>query len=108
MGVVPIPHTSVTPRNASDLKRLGTFIKWTTDDPPMLARLHDDIVRLVREGGISGLAVFANDMRVIQRIAKTSGARWHDLVSHMVEEMAQKGIAFPVPDDVLRYIKSFM
>jgi hypothetical protein len=108
MVFVPMPHTSVTPRNAADLTRLGTFIKWTTNDPPMLAKLHDAIVRLVRDVGASGLVVFANDVRRIQRVAKTSGVRWHDVVDHIVKEMAQEGVAFPVPDDVLRYIKGFV
>lgn len=107
MGFVPMPHTSVTPHSAADLTRLGVFIKWTTNDPPTLARLHDAILRLVEEVGISGLAVFANDMRVAQRTAKTFALEWHDVVNHMIEEMAQKGVAFPVPDDVLRYIKAF-
>ena len=30
MGFIPMPHTSVTPHGAADLKRLGTFIKWST------------------------------------------------------------------------------
>jgi hypothetical protein len=108
MGFVPMPHTSVTPHSAANLTRLGVFIKWTTNDPPTLARLHDAIVRLVEGVGISGLAGFANDMtRTEQRVAKISGVRWHDVVNHIVKEMAQEGVAFPVPDDVLRYIKAF-
>lgn len=43
MGFVPMPHTSVTPHSAANLTRLGVFIKWTTNDPPTLARLHDAI-----------------------------------------------------------------
>jgi len=107
MCFVPMPHTSVTPHSAADLTRLGVFIKWTTNDPPTLARLHDAILRLVEDVGISGLVVLANDMKAVQRAAKTSGLRWHDVVNHIIDEMAQEGVAFPVPGDVLRYIKAF-
>lgn len=104
MGFVPMPHTSVMPHNATDLKRLGTFIKWTTKDPAMLATLHEAIVRLVEEVGISGLVEIANSARMTARVAKTFGGTWHDIV----KQAAQDGVAFPVPDDVLRYIKGFM
>ena len=104
MGFVPMPHTSVTPHNTADLKRLGTFIKWTTNDPAILATLHDAIVRLVEQVGISGLIEIANSVKMTARVAKTFSGTWHDIV----KQAAQDGIAFPVPDNVLRYIKRFM
>ncbi len=104
MGFVPMPHTSVTPLGTADLKRLGTFIKWTTNDPPTLATLHDAIVRLVEQVGIFGLVEIGNSVKMTERVAKTLGGSWHDIV----KQAAQDGAAFPVPDDVLRYMKGFM
>jgi hypothetical protein len=104
MVFFPMPHTSVMPHNAPALKRLGTFIKWTTNDTVVLATLHDAIVRLVEQVGISGLVEIANSVKVTERVAKTFGGSWHDIV----KQAAQDGVAFPVPDDVLRYIKGFM
>src|SRR2546430_113210 len=62
--VFPIPHTSVVPRHGADLKRLGTFIKWTTNDPGTLATLHNAVIRLVEEIGISGLVEVANSVKM--------------------------------------------
>jgi len=104
MGFIPMPHTSVMPHNAADLKRLGTSIKWTTNDPAMLATLHDAIVRLVQEVGISGLVAIAKSVKMTERVAKTFGGSWRDIV----KQAAQDGVSFPVPDDVLGYIKGFM
>lgn len=103
MGLVPMPHTSVMPHNATDLKRLGTLIKWTTKDPATLATLHDGIVRLVEQFGNSGLVEIANSAKMTARVAKTFGGSWHDIV----KQAAQDGVAFPVPDDILRYMKGF-
>jgi len=104
MGFVPMPHTSVTPHSAGDLKQLGTFIKWTTNDPATLATLHDAIVRLVEQIGISGLVEIGNSVKMTERIPKTFSGSWHDIV----KQAAHDGVAFPVPDDVLRYMKGFM
>ena len=104
LGFVPMPHTSVTPHSAGDLKRLGTFIKWTTKDPATLATLHDGVVRLVEQVGISGLAEIAESARMTERVAKGFGGTWHDIV----KQAAQDGIPFPVSDDMLRYMKGFL
>jgi hypothetical protein len=104
LGFVPMPHTSVMPRSAGDLKRLGTFIKWTTKDPATLSRLHDAIVCLVEQVGISGLSEIGNSVKMTSRVAKTIGGSWQDIVKLAAED----GVAFPVPDDVLRHIKGFM
>jgi hypothetical protein len=103
MGIFPMPHTSVTPRNAIDVKHLGTFVKWTTNDPPVLATLHDAIVRLVEQVGISGLVEIANSVKMTEQVAKTVGGDWRDIV----KQAAQDGMALPVSDDVLKYIKGF-
>jgi len=103
MWFIPMPHTSVMPHSAADLERLGTFIKWTTKDPAVLARLHDAIVRLVEEVGIAGLVEIANSAKMTARVAKTFGGSWQDIVKQAAEE----GVSFPVPDDVLKYIKGF-
>ena len=104
MGFVPMPHTSVMPHSAADLKHLGMFIKWTTNDPATLATLHDAIVRLVEQVGISGLVEIGNSVKMTERIAKTFGGSWQDIV----KQAAKDGVAFPVPDDVLKYMKGFM
>jgi hypothetical protein len=104
LGFVPMPHTSVAAHNAGDFKRLGTFIKWTTKDPATLATLHDGIIHLVEQFGISGLVEIANSAKMTERVAKTFGGSWHDVV----KQAAQDGVAFPVPDDILRYMKGFM
>ena len=104
MGFFPMPHTSVMTNKATDLKRLGTFIKWTTNDPAMLATLHGGIVRLVEQFGISGLVEIGNSVKMTERIAKAYGGNWHDIV----KDAAENGVDFPVPDDVLQYMKGFM
>lgn len=100
----PIPHTSVMPHNAPALKRLGTFIKWTTKDETKLSTLHDATVHLVEQVGISGLAEIAKSVKVTERVAKTYGGNWHDII----KQAANDGVPFPVPDEVLRYIKGIM
>jgi hypothetical protein len=104
MGFVPMPRTSVMPHSATDLKRLGTLIKWTTNDPATLATLHDAIVRLAEEVGIAGLVEIANSVKMTERLAKTFGGSWQNIV----KQAAQDGVTFPVPDDVLGYIKRFI
>jgi hypothetical protein len=80
------------------------FIKWNTNDPAKLATLHTAIVRLVEEFGISGLVEIADTAKMTQRLAKTFGGSLQDIV----KQATQDGVAFPLPDDVLRYIKGFM
>jgi len=104
LGFVPLPHTSVTPRSAGDLKRLGTFIKWTSNDHATLSTLHDAVVRLVEQIGISGLVEIGNSVKMTARVAKTLGGSWQDII----KQAAEDGAAFPVPHDVLQYIKGFM
>src|SRR6266481_1762549 len=101
LGFVPMPHTSVVPHSAVDLKHLGTFIKWTTSDSATLATLHNGIVRLVEQVGISGLVEIANSAKMTQRVAKTFGGTWHDIV----KQATRDGVPFPVSDDILRYMK---
>ena|SRR5438552_12963896 len=104
LGFVPMPHTSVTPHSAGDLNRLGTFIKWTTSDTATLSTLHDAVVRLVEQIGISGLVEIGNNVKMSARVAKTFGGSWQDII----KQAAEDGVPFPVPDDVLRHIKGFM
>ena len=104
LGLIPMPHTSVMPQGAADLKRLGTFIKWTTKDATTLATLHEATVRLVQQNGVSGLAEIGKSVKMTERVASAVGGDWHDIV----KQAARDGVAFPVPDEVLRYIKGFM
>lgn len=55
LGVLSMPHTSVVPQAPADLKRLGSFIKWSTTDASVLGMLHDAIAALVKKTGASGL-----------------------------------------------------
>jgi hypothetical protein len=95
-----MPH----PCSAADLKRLGSAIKWNTNDPATLITLHEATVRLVKQFGASGFVEIANSAKMTARVAKTFGGNWHDIV----KQAAEDGVAFPVPDDVLKYIKGFM
>jgi hypothetical protein len=103
MGFVSAPHTSVVPHEARDLARLGTHIQWATKDPAMLSALHDAVVRLVDEVGISGLAQIASRERETERLAKTLGLSWRELT----EEAMKSREAIPALDDVLRHAERF-
>jgi hypothetical protein len=93
--------------HAAQLKRLSTVIKWTTDDAGVIGTLHDSIVRLVQEVGISGLVEIANSAKMSQRVWKTFGGTGSGQ-NEIAELAAQDGVSFPVPSDVLKYIKAFM
>ncbi|HEU5237357.1 MAG TPA: hypothetical protein VFU37_09465 [Pyrinomonadaceae bacterium] len=96
-----MPHTGVLPHpcSAADLKRLGTVIKWTTNDPSVLKDLHQAIVSVVREVGISGLVDFAT-------AAKAFGGAGFGIEA-MVQMAAQDAIECPIPAKVLKFIKGF-
>jgi hypothetical protein len=99
-----MPHTSVVPQGTADLKRLGTFIKWTTRDSATLATLHEAIIRLVQQNGLSGLVEIGNSVKSTERIASAVGGDWRDIV----KQAARDGVSFPISDEVLSYIKGFM
>ena len=99
-----MPHTSVMPHGAADLKRLGTFIKWTTRDAATLATLHEAIIRLVQQSGHSGLAEIGNSVKMTKRVARAVGGDWRGIV----RQAARDGATFPISDEVLRYIKDFV
>jgi len=102
-NLIPMPHTSVMPHRGTQLARLGTMIKWTTKDPDILATLHSRVVDIVKQVGISGVREIADSARMSDRVAKTFGGTWHDVV----RQAAQDGVPFPLPDDILPYIKGF-
>jgi hypothetical protein len=108
MGLVPMPHTGVLPYpcSAGEIKRLGIFIKWTSNDPVVLEKLHDSIARLVREIGVSGLAEIRDSARMTEGVWKTFGGKGCGL-QQAVEMAAQDGVVFPLPADVLIYVKGF-
>lgn len=108
MAFVSMPHTGVTPYpcSAGDLAQLGTFIKWTTDDPVVLASLHEAIVRLVQEIGVSGLVEIRNSARMTEQVWKKFGGSGSGL-QNVAEMAAQEGAPFPIPADVLKYVKGF-
>ena len=101
--IIPMPHTSVMPHRGTQLARLGTMIKWTTKDPAVLATLHARVVDVVREVGISGMRDIADSARMSDRVAKTFGGTWQDVVRHAAED----GVPFPLPDDILPFIRGF-
>jgi len=91
------------PHRGAQLARLGTMIKWTTKDPAVLASLHARVVDVVKQVGISGMRDIADSARMSDRVAKTFGGTWRDVVRHAAED----GVPFPLPDDILPYIKGF-
>jgi hypothetical protein len=108
MAFVAMPHTTVMPHpcTASELKRFGTVIKWTTDDPALLQTLHEAIVRLVREVGAPGMVEIAKSAKATEQIWKAFGGVGQGL--QQVAEMAsQEGAPFPMPAEVLKYVKGF-
>jgi 6-phosphogluconate dehydrogenase len=92
------------PHKGSELGRLGTAITWATNDAAILRTLHRRVVELVREFVVSGIREIANSARMSDRVAKTFGGSWRDVVA----SATQDGVPFPMPDDVLRYVKSFV
>jgi hypothetical protein len=104
LGIVPWARTSVTPHSRRELASLGTAITWLTKDPVTLRELHERIVSLVTEFGISGIREIANSARMSDRVAKTFGGSWRDVVA----SAAQDGVPFPIPEDILRYVKGFI
>jgi hypothetical protein len=108
MVLLPIPHTGVLPYPcaASDIARLGTFINWTTNDPALLARLHQAIVNLVQQVGVSGLVEIRNTARMAEHAWKTLGGSSSGL-QNVAEMAAQDRARFPIPAEVLKYIKGF-
>lgn len=108
MFLVPMPHTAVLPYPcpAADLARLGTFIKWTTSDAAVLATLHEAIVHLVEEVGVSGLVEIRNSARMAEQVWNALAGPGSGLQA-MAEMAAHDGASFPVPPVVLKHIKGF-
>ena len=104
--IFPMPHTSITPRSGTKLKSLGTLIKWTTDNPEKLKSLHEATVQLVEQIGISGLVELSNSAKMSERLWKGIGAKGNGLIE-LVKMAKQEGVDFPVPENVLKYIKGF-
>ena len=107
MGVVPMPHTGIMPypASAADLKN-GTLIKWTTSDTAVLQELHDSIVAVVQEVGIGGMMEIANSTKITGHIWKQFGGAGSGM-PEMVGMAADEGIDFPLPTNVLKYLKGF-
>ena len=102
-----MPHTGIMPYpfSTADLK-YGTIIKWTTDDSKVLAELHDFTVLLVQEVGITGMVVIADYAKLRQQTWKRYGGS--DYGISMTFGMAADGsVDFPMPVNVLRYLKGF-
>lgn len=70
----------------------------------MLSTLHNAMVRLVQEIGISGLVEVANSVKMTMQVGRNFGTDWRDIF----KQAAQDGVSFPVSDDVLRHVKGFM
>ena len=104
--VFPMPHTGIMPYPCkfTDLKHVSVLIKWSTNDPAILATLHNAVIQLTQEFGVLGLKEIANTVRMTAGVAKTFGGDWHD----SLKEAAREGATLPVPDDVLKYIKGFV
>ena len=103
LGIIPMPHTSVVPHQGSDLARLGTFILWEPTDSTDLKTLHEAVIRLVQERGISGVADIASSEKRTEQVAKAMGLTWRALA----EEAAKSRAPIPDLDDVLKHVKRF-
>ena len=99
-----MPHTSVMPHGADELKHLGRSVKWTGSDPAALVALPNALVRLVQEVGISGLVKMAESIKMTEPVAKRSGGDRQDLI----KPGGQGGDPFPMPDSVLNEVKGLM
>ena len=108
MMVVAMPHTTIMPYpcSASELKQFGTFIKWNTNDLATLKTLHEAIVRLVAEVGAPGMVEIANSAKATEQIWKAFSGTGCAL-KETVGMAQQEGIAFHLPDEVLKYLKGF-
>ena len=107
MCIFPWPHTSVMPEHGGKLKDLGTFVVWSTRDPALLKTLHDAIVRFVREVGISGLFDFANSVKKSERIWNEAFPRSESWLQEMSRQAIEEAVDWPMPKEVLRYIRKF-
>jgi hypothetical protein len=106
MLLVPMPHTSIVPHRIADL-RLGTMIRWTTNDRATLLELHTAIVRVVEQLSLTGIIEIVEQLKVTMEAARCTGADWRCTVA---EEFAQssEGVSFSLPNGVLRHIKALV
>jgi hypothetical protein len=105
MFVLPMPHTGVLPHpcSAADVTRLGTVIKWMTDDPVVLKDMHEAIIRIVQDVGVLRLSGAAMLIKAKKQAAKELGMPWsHDEIMRMA-----LWDDFPIPADVLKFTKGF-
>ena len=103
-----MPHTTIMPYpcSASELKQFGTFIKWNTNDLATLKTLHEAVVRLVAEVGAPGMVEIANSAKAAEQILKAFGGAGQGL-QHIAEMASRDGAPFPIPPNVLKYVKGF-
>lgn len=101
-----MPHTGVLPYpcRATDLKQFGTFIKWRTSEPATLEKLHNAIVQLVQEIGVSGLAEVVNSAKAAQQIWRTFGGADSGL-QDIARVADQHGIKIAILSEVIEFIK---
>src|SRR6266436_10281109 len=92
--LVPMSHTSVMPHRGAELKNLGSTIKWDTKEPALLRTLHQSVVGLVKQIGLSGIRDVAETTRMAQDTAKMTSVDWREIVIR-----ARASVKFPVPDD---------
>lgn len=106
MFVVPMPHTGIMSYSpsAADLKN-GTLIKWTTDDPAVLSDLHDSIVSLVQVVGISGMMEITNMLKMTEQVQKKFGGAGSEIQEWVEESAVLGGVSFPMPANILKYLK---
>jgi hypothetical protein len=102
--VFPLCYTSVVPNSRRELVGKGTFIRWNTNDCTRLSSLHDAVIRLVEDVGISGLAEIVVGEKRTQRTAKAMGISYRELCDETIKSRAP----IPVLDDVLGHVKKFM
>ena len=60
-GILPIPHTSIMPKDFSQLGRLGIQINWSTRNVGKLSKCHKKLIELVNEIGLQALRENASE-----------------------------------------------
>jgi hypothetical protein len=102
--IFPLCYTSIVPNSRGDLVGRGTFIRWNTTVSAMLPSLHEAVIRLVEDVGISGLANIAAGEKRTHRTAKSMGMSYRELC----DEAIKSRDPIPVLDGVLKHVRNFM
>lgn len=102
--IFPLYYTSIVPNGRGDLAHKGTFIRWNTSEYTKLPSLHQAVIHLVEDIGISGVADMAVREKQTAHVAKAMGISYRELCYQAIKSRNP----IPVLDDVLKHVKKFM